>query len=580
MKSSFSLIWELDDGPVKSSTIQSKSLLVKDERLVPIEWVPGEFGLNNVEPFIGYNTIGTYENATSVKAADEVSTGLFYGALAVYYFQIWVIPRTLTAQNPSVGIGIPFNIWNAYPYPNTLQSISAEDDEGLELNFEPPDEWRAIEYREVEISITPAAPIQISASYEFVFEFGAGQFFFEAVIADFVQMRPDPPVTEHWDWLTDVVVGHNGVEQRIALRDTPRRSTSYEIGLEHEADRRQQYNRWFTSLATRLVFPYYQYSVRIDQPADIGDTEIFFDPAKTDMRGGEFVVILSEATETGGLVRLDEVTSTGAILDSPLQFSVNRGSIVSPAFSSRIENRSGFQMFQVHGLLKVEAQVLDVRSEFSRPGSSAVIQRLDGLPILTELPIATSGPSPEDFDVNYEVIDSDTGLLDIKSSWPHPKVIMQRKFAVRRFQEAEKMDWWRDFLDEVKGMRGPFLMSTQFGDLVPAENPATDSAILRIFSQNYESSYFPFETYRRIEILLKDGRRLWREVLSVTENEPGDLNLNLSSSFGSNAADVDIERVSFLNLCRLSSDRVTLIHDHQRTEIQLSIQTTDDFDEL
>lgn len=527
----------------------------------------------------GTDGVGAYLQVDPARGADIEGGAAYRGWVGLSYYRVWVIPQTLTAQNPSIGVGIPFNIWNAFPYPNELESISAIDATGLELNFEEGETWRAIEFKQVEIAITPAAPIQIEATFTFGFTFGEGLFRFEAVIADFVQMRPDPPVTEHWDWLTDLIVAHDGTEQRIALRGTPRRSTSYEIGLEHEADRRQQYNRWFTSLATRLVFPYYQYSVRIDQPAEIGDSEIFFDPSKTDMRDDEFVVVLSEASETGALVRIAQVTATGAILDSPLQFPIARGDIASPAFSSRIENRTGFQMFQVHGTLKVDAQVLDVRSQFARPGSAATILELEGLPILDQRPIA-GAPSPETFDVNYEVIDSDTGLLDIKSSWPHPQVNMRRRWAVRRFSEAEKMDWWRDFLDRIKGMRGAFLMPTWFQDLAHIENPDEGAPTIRVASADYVSSYFPYQAFRRIQVELRDGRVLYRRVLSVVENSPGDLTLNLSAPFGPNPEDVDVLKISFLNLCRLASDRVTLIHDHLRTEIQLQVQTTDNTDEL
>lgn len=526
-------------------------------------------------------TGGALPNVIPVYGDDIEGGAVYLGWLGLSYFRIWVIPRVLAAQNPSIGTGIPFHIWNAYSRPNELEQILGENDTGLEFNFEEGNVWRGIEFREVEITITPQAPIQIEADFQFVFANGVGEFRFEAVIADFVQMRPDPPVTEIWEWFTDIIIGHNGTEQRIALRETPRRSTSYEIGLENEADRRQQYNRWFTSLASRLIFPYYQYATRVTEPQEIGDSVLVFNPATTDIRDGEFVVVLSEATETGGLARVDTVTSTGATLESPLQFPVTRGSIVAPAFASRIEDRSGFVMFNVHGTLKVEAQVLDVRPQFSRPGSSAVIEQFDGLPVLTERPVSTTGPSSEDFYVDYEVIDSDTGLLDIKSSWSHPRVIMQRKFAVRRFQEATKMDWWRDFLDGARGMQNTFLMPTWFADLVKLEDPIPNGTNLSILSNNYAASYFPFETYRRLQIELEDGRIIYRLVLQAIEDEaPGIINLSLDQPFGENVEDTQIKKISFLNVCRLGSDRVTLIHDHQRTELQLVIQTTDDADEL
>jgi len=506
------------------------------------------------------------------------ASAMVRGWLADSYYQIWVIPAVLVAQNPRVNVPIPFNIWNAYPFTNEVVSIVGTDDTGLQLSFEPGDAWRGIEYKEVSITILPSAPIQIEASYLFNFEAGVGRFRFEAVIADFVQMRPDPPVTEAWDWLTDIITGYDGSEQRISLRKSPRRSTTYEIGLENEDDRRRQYNRWFKNLATRLVFPYYQYSSRVTQTSLIGASNVYFDTTITDVRAGGYIVVLNEETETGALVKILSVFDTYIVSDSPLQFNITAGSIAAPAYSSRIANQTGYDWFQVHGRLKVEAQVLDIQEEFSRPGSVAVIETLNGLPILTERPVATDGPSSDRFDINYEIIDSQTGLLDIKASWPHPYITFLRRFAVRRHAEPIKMDYWRDFLDIVRGQWKAFYFPSWLEDLVVIEPPTAASNSLRVYSDDYVAAYFPYETYKQIQIELRDGRLLHRTVLTAVNDVPGENTLSLSVAFGTDPEDLDIVKVSFLNLVRLGTDRVNLLHRHLRTEIELNIRTTDSRD--
>lgn len=529
-------------------------------------------------PYSFFGGLETVSGIVTMNSWPVTAAAMMRGWLSASYYQIWVIPSVLVAQNPRINVPIPFNIWNAYPFTNEVVSIVGTDDTGLELSFLPGDPWRAIEFKEVTITILPSAPIQIEASYLFNFEAGVGRFRFEAVIADFVQMRPDPPVTEVWDWLTDVIVAYDGSEQRIALRKSPRRSTSYEIGLENEDDRRKQYNRWLKNLATRLVFPYYQYSSRITQTSLIGDVNVYFDTTITDVRAGGYIVVLNEETETGALVKILTVFDTYIVSDSPLQFNITKGSIAAPAYSSRISNNTGYDWFQVHGRLKVEAQVLDIQASFSRPGSVAVIETLNGLPILTERPIATGGPSSDRFDIDYEVIDSQTGLLDIKASWLHPYVDMTRRFAVRRHAEPIKMDYWRDFLDTIRGRWKAFYFPTWLDDLPVIENPTVSGNTLRVYSNDYVASYFPYETYKQVQIELRDGRFLYRTVLTAVSDVPGENTLSLTPAFGDNPEDVDIVRVGFLNLARLGLDRVSLMHSHQRTEIELNIRTTDSKD--
>lgn len=503
---------------------------------------------------------------------------LFRGFLHDFYFRIWVLPAVINAQNPQIGNPIPFVVWNAFPEPetNVLRTITANGATGLELSFGELDSWNALEAKGVTITITPSAPVQIDALFTFTFDHGSGDLIFSATIADFVQMRPDPPVVELWDWLTDVMVSHEGDEQRVALRGAPRRHVSYEIGLENEADRRRQYGRWYKSLATRLVLPYYQYSTALTQESVIGATKLFFDPARTDVRDDEFVVLLDEAQEQGFLVKLGAVEADGATLADPLSFDAKKGWVLAPAFASRLADRSGLDMYIVTGKLKVDAQALDVRPQFARPGSTAVVSQFDDLPVLDRRPIATEGDTPERFDVNYEVIDSETGLLDIKSSWPHPQVETVRKFTIRRVTEPGEMDWWRDFLDEVRGMQRPFLMPTWLSDLAVAEAPTPGSGELVIASTEYEGLYWVYDTFKRLQIELADGRTLWRKVAGVVDNGDGTQTLSLDGTFGPDPADVDVAKVSFLNKCRLGSDRVTLRHGHLRTVLELTTRTIDE----
>lgn len=516
--------------------------------------------------------VGTFVDP-DIWVDSTVTGGMARAFVGDYYFHIWVIPDTMVLQNPRLNVDIPFLIWNAYPYDNELVTITGTDADGLELDLLEGEVFDAIELRTVNIQITPDAPIQIDASFLFTFTEGTGTFFFSADIADFVQMVPDPPVQESWEWLTDIIPARDGTEQRIALRSTPRRSIAYSFILENEVERRRQYNRWFKSLASRLVIPYYQYATRLTAAADVGDTRLYFNPADTDLREGEFAIIYDDFTDTGYLVKLGALEADGANLDSPLTFAPLTRMIISPAFTSRLFDRTGLQMLSVTGEIAIQAESLLSRASFSRPGSEAVINTFDSLPVLDRRPIV-DGPTPETFDANYEVIDGETGIQDIYSAWPHPQIATVRRYTIRRKQDPGEMDWWRDFLVAVNGQQNPFLMPTWFADLFVGTPPTPSSNQLNIAASDYSSLYFPHETFKRLQIETAAGI-IWRKVNTVTDEEDGTTTLTLDSPLGASAADVDISRISFLNLVRLSSDKVLLTHGKIRTQIELATRTID-----
>lgn len=547
---------------------------VASESLTMTSFQPDRTGVRQVTPVgeVVPGPVSAVANLTFTPL-DAVTGGVARAFVGDFYFHIWVIPDTLTVQNPRLNTDIPFLIWNAYPYENDVEAILVTDGEGLELDLVEGATFSEIELRTVNIQITPDAPIQIDAVFEFQFTEGTGLLYFAADIADFVQMQPDPPVQETWAWLTDVIPARDGSEQRIALRATPRRSIKYGFLLENETERRRQYNRWFKSLASRPVLPYYQYSTQLNAEALAGAERLYFDPARTDLREGEFAIIYSAATEQGYLVKLGALEVDGANLDAPLTFDATTDMIISPAFTSRLSDRTGLTMQKVTGSIIVQGEALTSRESFTRPGSTAVIPTFDGYPVLDIRPIS-AGDTPETFDANYEVIDGRTGVQDIYSSWPHPAVNSVHKWTIRRLQNPVEMDWWRDFLDAAKGQQNPFLLPTWFADLVAAENPSPSTTQLTIAASDYSSLYFPYEAFKRLQIETAAGI-IWRKVLSVTDNPDGTTTLELDTGFGVGAEDVEILKISYLNLVRLSTDAVNLMHERIRTQIELATRTVD-----
>lgn len=493
--------------------------------------------------------------------------GLIRHFLGDYYYRIWVIPNPLNILNPRVGVLYPFHVWNSYTAPNNLNSINGTGLTGLTLDITPPSLFKAVEYRLVNLTIGPTAPTEINAHYNFVFDNGTGLLDISAVLTIYIDLLPDIPVTEFWDWLTDVIIARDSTEQRISIRPGPKLTMLSEFILETESDRRYRYKEWFKGMSQGVVVPYVQYSTRITQAS--GPTKLYFDPARSDFRENDFIIILDPWTGLGQIGTVDTVDVDGVTLTSPLGAAVTEGALVAPGYASRLHDATGPAMRSVIGRLEIQATMLGLRNPLSRPGSTAVITYLNSLPILDRRPLAMEDVN-ENFLGGIEMLDSDVGMETIRTQWPHPFIEGNRRFYVKRVQEPIEMDYWRDFLNLIKGKQNPFLFSTYREDLVPTGNPSVGSPNLTIVDDRYRADYFPNATYKYIRIETTGGT-LHRRVLTATDGGNNTTILELDAVFP--VGMTTITKVSFLNICRLESDRVKWIHGSFDSVVELTHRT-------
>lgn len=511
--------------------------------------------------------------SASPTALPSETTAMVRAFTGDFYYRIWVIPLTLRAQNPRVGIPIPFYIWNAFPEPDTndLTGIASVGADTLTLSVSAPTTFRAVEMRQVTVTINSTDINEISASFTFTFEQGDADFFFLATVLEFIFMRPDPPISEKWEWKTDIMRVWSGLEQRVALRSYPRRYVDYRLLVESEADRRDQHWRWHRSANIDIMMPLFQYGSMLTATSPLGSSTLYMDMGPVDIRASEPAVLVNPGTEQGELVIVDTVNVNGVTLQSPLTFEASRGMIFAPAHRGRVSNNTGIKMSAVHGSVDINAQVFDERSTLERPSSTAILATYQSLPILNRRPLA-KGDVGELFDGGHQDMDYDTGVQERKYSWAHPVFGGTRAFLVQRMLDPDEMDWWRAFLEACRGQQNPFLLPTFREDLTPIKEPLPGSSQLTVAEGYYADDMFPHETYKRLEIELSDGSLLRTAVTDAVLETDGTATLTLLESF---STVTEIARVSFLNLARLGSDTVELEHDHLVSIVEMRIRAID-----
>ncbi len=501
----------------------------------------------------------------------EVVTDLGY--FGDYYFRIWVFPFDIEVALTHIGVPIPFSIWSAYPAlaSNTLNTVIPVGTAGVTVTAIPTDVYTELEEKE-ETMTAPAGVVD--TTYTFGFDTGSGTLHItSAPLLDtfILDIEPMGPVNERWEYNTDIMQAENATEQRVAIRQVPTRSIGYEGAVKSESDKRRVYNQLHKSVGKVTHVPYWQYNTTITVAATVSDTEIFCIPDKADIRDGDFILLTDSNMEDKHHVQVSSVLSDRLVLSIALPFNVDIGWFVFLTLPQIVADSPGITMSTVVGSMGVVATDSTPRGIFERPGASPSFTTLDGLTILIDPP---SPGAQELFDINKEVLSAPTGVSNISSSWDRPLPHGIRTWIVKR--NLTTMDYWRGFFGSIKGQQGSFLLPTWHEDLELSETPPDNYVAIKINDAEgiYESDYFPFATYKRIQ-LQTDGGIFYRNVSTVTDNFDGTYDLNLSLAVPSGADNRQISKISFLQLTRLGSDVVEWVHGTTSSVLSVTVRNID-----
>jgi hypothetical protein len=204
--------------------------------------------------------------------------------------------------------------------------------------------------------------------------------------------------------------------------------------------------------------------------------------------------------------------------------------------------------------------------EFQRPGATPDFTTIDDILIVPQRNLANED-IPENFDNGSTWFDNNYGALEILNEWDNPHTMGSRVYSFNRYFD---MDYWRGICDELKGRQGVCLLPT-FHDDLPLRDPMVlNSTKFTTNNANFFNWYLD-RNYRYVRIQTANGVR-YRRVNSVephydTNGDPDYVTVTLDSSTGNTAGDNVIHAISYMNLCRLDSDVVTLTHYEVDTEI-------------
>ena len=489
-----------------------------------------------------------------------------------FHFRLWTIPSILQLNNPQLNTDIPFRLWNTNGIPEEITGVVINGSSVLSFDISIGDEIGDFQFREVNMQIGGGEP-SIDATVEFITANLIGVLTVIAAISDTFNLIPDVPIKEFWEFKTDVLTSHKGIEQRIALRRYPRVKQQFTFEIIDLRQRRTQYNVVRKNITVQSLVPLYQYSVNLDKPALIGDTKLFLDNAQSNLRAGEFAIIVNPTTEDLIISKIATIDVDGITLDSAITFDIDDHWVVAPAMNSIVNDGSGIDMRNITGQLQVNADSFE-ESVLLRPNATRTIDTFDGFPWVNRRPIITA---KEEFNYERESLDNKTGVRNLNSAWFHPKVSGERKFVIQRIADPDEMDYWRSLFDTVRGGQKSFLLSTWFPDLTLVEKNQSVRAFstLELNEGYYPNLYHQYDTWSRIQIEYPNGTTSQHVVGSATANEDGTCTIQFTPSIPDTPETDKIKLISFLMKWK-ASDRVAFRHYANYSEVSFGVFSSDE----
>ncbi len=390
-------------------------------------------------------------------------------------------------------------------------------------------------------------------------------------MTDILNLFPETPVNESWNWLTDVMVTRNGTESRMSLRPTPRSTLGYQYSVIDQADRRVFTEIFARDLKLPSTVPVWPFSTQVTATAAISDSKVFFDPIRTQLAAGGTVVFFNPYTRVAVEYVVLSMDVDGAQLATVLTEEITTDFYAIKGVTGLIANGNGFQWQSITGTATF---AIDSWRENTtvREDNVETVNTLDSVSVLERTFMAGAD---EKFTFPRDVIDFEIGLRTISTTYLRANVSGTRKFKVDRGMvgDGTDYDYWTVFLDTVRGSWKPFLLSTQLEDMTLNTALVQSGTTMDILELSADTLFHAFDVYKHFEILYSDGTTSQHTITSSVDNTTF-VTVTFDPALPNDAKVASVTRISYLLKVRMS-DQIKWTHFPLESEVSFDIVTTD-----
>lgn len=486
----------------------------------------------------------------------SVPTNVSVGKLARsflqdYYYRVHVNPTTVNVGNLLSTQLKNIEVWNARFLENTLSSIAEESTTGITLSgVVTPTTYAGLQSKVYVANISTNGPATIDAKFKMSFSLEAYlptlALLGVRILAWFPRPNWDTPLIERWEWLTNVITSRNRKEQRIKLRESPRRQLEYSLLVKNNKERQLVENLLYAWQSRVFGLPIWTDQEFISVQLIAGTTVIPCSTFTRDYVVDGLVALLNETDYEIGTIT--EVGADYVRINTPLLKTWEAGTKVAPMRTARISDKQSF--------VRHTDTILGMTVQFKLDEEDSTIPLVETVSYRSYAVLEVKPNWDEEITSEYM---RDLTLIDYSTG----RVLGDDTSGIGTI--THKYHWMAGTRSEVYALK-QFLFS-RYGKLIPIWVPTfshdlevvttigSASTEIVVINVTYTRNVAQGIQRRDIRIQLNNGTIFYRRILTSTEDGVNE-RLILDTSLGILVEPTDIFSVSFMSLCRLEADSI------------------------
>lgn len=491
----------------------------------------------------------------------------------IYYNRLWMIPTTIDFGPVTTDAYRDVYLWNAHMRPTTITEIINPADPSVGISdITIPLRLRALGSEIFRVHASADGEPTIDSTFTFIAD--PSETTRIRVLGMRSRIWPFPPNWTQpyeiaYELRTEVITSRSGKEQRISLRQNPRKTYSFTT-LVHD-NRFRAFLRHMNSWQQRsTVMPEYSRLTRLSQPVVDGSISIVVDEVP------EWLVpnrLISLYDGNRAIVRgVEGVIGNAVSLAAAIDGDWPTGIRVYAAEVGRLSpNIQATQHTNITSSVNVSFEV-EPGSEYMPPTSTP--ERVyRGREVFLKRPNWGTAPTPE-FQAVIEKVDYGVGTVDHFLPVRFNTKVQKGEFIGVNTADVKS---YVDFFRRQYGQTGEFFMPTFTHDIKQKVSAPQGSSNLRIEGTEFFDDYGQSDIYRDIAVFMSTGEILTYRALDiyiVDDADGRDTAIQVDSPFPFEISEQTTRQICWMPLWRLLSDTLTVQHvTTEAANISLNMKT-------
>jgi len=362
--------------------------------------------------------------------------------------------------------------------------------------------------------------------------------------------RPLRPITEHLEWMTDIIEAHDGAEQRIRVRQEPRQSFEVVILPNDPAELSRlrvaiaawQHREW--------GWPCWHEAVNLAAALPAASSSIPVDTTAADFRAGG-PAIVSQGASLYEVVEVATVAAGSLSLVAPTTMEHPAGASVMPLRMARMTGQARRDDHPTE--LSKYSVTMQITDNAELTTEAAAMQYL-GYDVLADPLLMPGETMPRQIERPLDIIDPGPGAWATFARTDYPGVVTDHRWRLKNRQDS----WaFRRWLHRRAGRCNPEWVPSRTHDLALAVQPTAAATTLQIRDVNYRNVGLNVPGMTHIAAFSANGAFVCRQITEAVAGSAGRENLTINAALGF----TDVSRISFLCLHRFAADRISLTWD-------------------